>query len=105
MLSRRCFQIPVFALVLGGAAAIVDRPPPADDSADEAPAGVKVTGHGEVDATPDIARIDVGVEARAKTASAAMDENGEAMRRVVAALEQAGIAHEDLKTRDLAVDF
>jgi uncharacterized protein YggE len=57
-----------------------------DPSADT----VTVTGTGTVSAAPDEARMSFGVETRRPTAQAAVAANGDAMRKVVAALRQAG---------------
>ena len=51
---------------------------------------VTVTGTGVVLAVPDRAQVSAGVETRAATAKAALDANGAAMRKVIAALKAAG---------------
>jgi uncharacterized protein YggE len=49
-----------------------------------------VTGTGTVSAAPDQAEMSFGVETRRPTAQAAVAANGDAMRKVIAALRQAG---------------
>lgn len=56
---------------------------PADDS-------VTVTGVGSVEAVPNEAQMSFGVETRRPTAQAAVAANGDAMRKVINALRQAG---------------
>jgi uncharacterized protein YggE len=51
---------------------------------------VIVTGTGTVKAVPDEAQMSFGVETRRATAQAAVAANGDAMRRVIDALRQAG---------------
>ncbi|HEX4746169.1 MAG TPA: SIMPL domain-containing protein [Gaiellaceae bacterium] len=56
---------------------------PAEDS-------VTVTGVGSVDAVPNEAKMSFGAETRAATAKAAVSANGDAMRKILNALRQAG---------------
>jgi uncharacterized protein YggE len=59
---------------------------------------VVVTGMGSVKAVPDEAELSFGVETRGSTAKAALAANGDAMRKVIAALRDAG-------ARDLATQY
>jgi uncharacterized protein YggE len=65
------------------ARAVAQEPAAAGDS-------VTVSGVGTVTAVPDEAQMSFGVETRRQTAQAAVAANGDAMRRVIAALRQAG---------------
>jgi uncharacterized protein YggE len=56
---------------------------------------------GEVSATPDMASIQAGVVAEARTASAAMADQRERMTAVVEALKAAGVADADIQTTSL----
>jgi uncharacterized protein YggE len=58
---------------------------------------------GEVDTTPDMATITVGVDATAPSAGQAMSANAERMARVIAALKAAGVAPRDLQTSGLSL--
>jgi uncharacterized protein len=51
---------------------------------------ITVSGVGSVDAVPNEAQMSFGVETRRDTAKAAVSANGDAMRRVINALRQAG---------------
>jgi uncharacterized protein YggE len=59
---------------------------------------IVVTGEGTVSAAPDMAEISAGVQTRAATARAALDQNNSAMAKVLEALKGAGIADKDVQT-------
>ena len=61
--------------------------------------GISVTGTGQVGAPPDLATLNLGVEAFAETVKEARDQAATANQRVVAALIEEGIAEEDIATR------
>ena len=61
--------------------------------------GIWVSGRGEVTATPDLAILSVGVEARADTVAEARSQAAEAMDGLVQALRDRGIAEVDIQTR------
>ena len=60
--------------------------------------GIWVTGQGEVQAIPDIAVINLGVQAQAPTVATAQSQATKAMQSVMAALEAAGIPEKDIRT-------
>jgi uncharacterized protein len=60
-----------------------------------------VSGVGSVEAVPDQASFSFGVQTRAATAKAALAANGDAMRKVIAALRDAGAR--DLATQSVSV--
>lgn len=64
---------------------------------------ITVTGSGQVEAKPDMARLSVGVTTEAKTASQAMADNSQRMAAVLQRLRDSGIAARDMQTRQLAV--
>ena len=67
--------------------------------------GVSVVGMGEVKAAPDVARTNVGVEARAPQAEQAVAEANQRMAAVISALKAAGVADSDLRTHSLSINF
>ncbi|MFT3925425.1 MAG: SIMPL domain-containing protein [Myxococcales bacterium] len=67
--------------------------------------GISVVGVGEVKTAPNIARTNVGVEARAAQADQATAEANQRMAAVISALKAAGIAESDLRTHSLSVSF
>jgi hypothetical protein len=62
---------------------------------------VVVTGFGSVKTVPDEAELSFGVETRGATAKAALEANGAAMRKLIAALRDAGAR--DLQTQYVSV--
>jgi hypothetical protein len=68
-----------------------------------APATITVTGEGSVDVAPDEATLSAGVETRADSAEAALAENSERMREVIAALDAAGVPERAIRTSGLSV--
>lgn len=105
------------AVVLGLAACDGENAGPADSGATVAegqlaagvgdappvPEGITVTGTGRVAGVPDTLLASVGVEVRAETVGEAFTQASERAESVVAALEDAGVAEDDLRTRDLSV--
>ena len=61
--------------------------------------GIWVSGQGTVTVVPDVAILQLGVEAQAAMVEQAMDEAAEAMNRVMGALRASGVAERDIKTQ------
>jgi uncharacterized protein YggE len=66
--------------------------------------GLTVTGTGQVVASPDMARLSLGVLAQARTAAQAVRDMSADMEKVMASLTAAGVAQEDIQTSGLRVD-
>jgi len=75
------------AVALAGAVGLPELAGAEDSSADDS---LTVSGVGTVTVVPDEAQMSFGVETRRPTAQAAVAANAEAMRKVIAALRQAG---------------
>jgi uncharacterized protein len=90
---------------LAAAAMLVAAQLSAPDRADarEAPRTITVAGHGEVSATPDVARVALGVEADGETAEAALGAASERLAEILAALDAAGITPSDRQTVSLGL--
>lgn len=71
--------------------------------ADAPPREIVVTGEGRVEAAPDMAVVESGVEIEAETAEDAMAGMAATMAQVLAAAAAAGIAERDLQTTQLAL--
>ena len=69
----------------------------------EASPGILVTGEGESEARPDVARFRVGVEARRDSVAQARQEGAEIQQRILTALRGAGLADADLQTTQLSL--
>ena len=66
-------------------------------------AGIWVSGRGEVTVTPDLALLNLGVEARADTVAAARDEAAGALTAMVDVLKAAGLQDVDIQTRHFSI--
>lgn len=92
-------------VVLGLAAALFLPAAPDPIAAQESQADeaerrtVTVSGTGEVTASPDTVVIRVGVETQAEEATAALAENSEQMQGLIDALQEAGVAEDDIRTQ------
>jgi uncharacterized protein YggE len=94
----------IAALVLAAAAiAGVGRPEEARSEQGPAARGITVTASGTVEAAPDNAALELGVETQAESAKTALDQNGERLRRVIDALRKAGVAKDDLRTSNVSL--
>jgi hypothetical protein len=64
---------------------------------------ITVTGNGTVDATPDRASFDFGVQTRAATAADALSKNAEEERAIIDALKKAGVADSAVQTTEVTL--
>ena len=64
---------------------------------------LSVSATGEAETRPDEARFQAGVNTWAASARAASDANAEDIREIVAALRAAGVAENDIQTRNVGV--
>lgn len=67
------------------------------------PRGISVSGQGEVMGTPDVLTVDLGVSVLRDTASQAIAEAAGLAEEVVAVLTAAGVAREDIQTRNYSI--
>ncbi len=95
----------VAALALAvSALAGVGRPEAARGQEADGPSrSITTSGSGTVTAVPDRAQFSFGVQAQARTASAALEAADAQLRRVVAALRAAGLAAADLQTEQISL--
>ncbi len=90
--------------VLVGAAALLCAPAMAQQNPATQPGPrISVTGEGEVNVAPDMAILNLTVLREAETARAALSANNDAMKQVLAALKEAGVAERDLQTSGLSI--
>lgn len=68
-----------------------------------APRVVTVTGAGLATLTPDIAYIYIGVHADANAAAEAVSQNSAKTETLIAAIQQAGVAAEDIRTTNFSI--
>jgi uncharacterized protein YggE len=65
--------------------------------------GVWVNGQGKVTATPDVAVLNVGVQAQASTVAQAQRQSADAMNKVMGALKTGGVADKDVQTQQYSI--
>ena len=64
---------------------------------------ITVVGQGTTTASPDIAKVSLGVDTTAETISEAVEENDSIMASILAALKEAGIADKDIQTMNYSI--
>jgi hypothetical protein len=96
----------ILILVAVGAAIVVfagvGRPETAG-SAERPAGGITVTGVGTITSVPDEAAFTIGVQTQGSTAREALAANSQQMRRVIDAVQAAGVEKSDIKTQDVSV--
>ena len=65
--------------------------------------GIWVTGEGKVTVVPDVAILNLGVEAQATTVAEAQQQAAEAMDAVIEELDEHGVAKKDIKTQHYSI--
>ncbi len=65
--------------------------------------GISVSGEGSIDLVPDLALLNVGVEAVAESVSQAREEAAQAMDAVIAAVKAHGLEDRDIQTRSFDI--
>jgi uncharacterized protein YggE len=93
--------IAVFAI--GAYSNLVQAAPVAQTTTSETPRTLSINGHGEVNLTPDIAYIYVGVHTEHEDAGTAVADNNDQAQTVIDALRDAGIAAEDISTSNFSL--
>jgi uncharacterized protein YggE len=65
--------------------------------------GIWVNGHGEVNAAPDIAILQLGISAQRASVAEAQADAATAMEKVMAALQKGGVASKDIQTQYFSI--
>jgi uncharacterized protein YggE len=101
----KMIRIAALALLVLATAAIagIGRPEAAGGADEASRLGITVTGTGRVESVPDEAVFSLGVSTHGETARDALAANSVAMRRVLSALDSAGIDRKDVKTETVSV--
>ncbi len=97
--------VPVAAIVVGGyLVGSVHSPPPAGaQSPTAAQEGVIVSGLGKVSGTPDVLRVQLGVQVRRADVSAALRDANSIQAKVRAAVRRDGVDAKDMQTADVSL--
>jgi uncharacterized protein YggE len=91
-------------VAIGYAVGTVKQPQPAGAAAsDPAADGVIVGGLGKVSGTPDVLRVQLGVEVRRADVSDALADANDIQNRVRAAARRNGVAAKDMQTADVSL--
>lgn len=77
---------------------------PGDGSPPSVADGITVVGTGRITGEPDTLRTTVGVEIERDGVDAALEAANEVARRVIDAVRDAGVAEEDVQTREFSVE-
>ena len=96
LVGRPILVLIVALLALSGASGAMAQDAPA-------PGRITAVGEGRTTAAPDMATLALGVVREAPTAAAALDDASVAMRDVLAAMADEGIAARDLRTTDVSL--
>ena len=76
---------------------------PIQYAAGEIANGITVTGTGTADVVPDVAEWSFGVRSHGASASEALAVNASTMKKVIAALRDAGVDRKDIQTTEVSV--
>lgn len=90
-------------ILVAAAVAGVGRPEEARSEQGPPTRGITVNASGKVEAAPDKASLELGVETQAADAKAALRENAERLRRVLDALRKAGVSKDDIRTSNVSL--
>ncbi len=69
------------------------------------PHGISVSGHGEAEGKPDVARATLGIEIREKEAASATQKANQLMAAILEAIKQKGVPEADIRTQSFSVNF
>lgn len=97
--------VPLAAVIAGGylAGTVHDPRPAAADPSDSAQQGVIVSGLGKVSGTPDVLRVQLGVEVRRADVSAALRDANAVQNKVREAVRRNGVEPKDMQTSDVSL--
>ena len=96
--------LPLFVTPLAAGLALISLAMTAQAHDNDGPRSITVSATGSVEAVPDMARINSGVTSEASTAAAALAENSEAMKKVIAGLKASGIEAKDIQTTSFRIE-
>ncbi|HEU0021165.1 MAG TPA: SIMPL domain-containing protein [Dehalococcoidia bacterium] len=66
--------------------------------------GISVSGQGQVSGTPDLATVNLGVEASRDTVQSAREDAAAAMEKVIQTLKDNGVADQDIRTSYFSIN-
>ena|SRR5579871_6629400 len=102
-MTRLRYVLLISGVVLVAAAIAGVAQPSKGGAATGATTTITVTGNGTVNATPDQASFDFGIQVNASTASAAMSEANAKIQDIIDKLKAAGVADSDIQTGSISL--
>jgi uncharacterized protein YggE len=91
-------------VALGALVTLAARPQTIAAATTDAPARhITVVGHGQANAIPDTASIQMGVQSEAATAREALTDNNTKMAALITKLKELGIAEKDIQTSNINI--
>ena len=103
MSPARIAALAAGALAVAALAGVADGPEPAVSAPADGTRSITVSGTGTAESVPSRADFTFGVVTEGRTARAALSANASEMRRVIAALREAGVAERDLQTQQVSI--
>jgi hypothetical protein len=100
MSKRICSLVTTAVLV---AVAVLVASPPHAGAAPTRARTITVVGTGQVRGTPDVADLTIGVSGRGETAAGVLGTIADRAQKVIDVMREAGVAEDDIQTRDLSV--
>src|SRR5438309_5635348 len=97
-MTRLRYVLLISGVVLVAAAIAGVAQPGKGGAANTSTTTITVTGNGSVNATPDKASFDFGVQVNAGTAAEAINKDNEQAQKIITALKNAGIPDSDIQT-------
>lgn len=102
-MTRLRYVLLISGVVLVAAAIAGVAQPEKGGAADTSTTTITVTGNGTVDATPDKASFNFGVQVNAATAADAIDQDNVQAQKIIDALKSAGIPASDIQTTSVSL--
>jgi uncharacterized protein len=95
MKMKKVVALSALLCLVASAAMAQDRPPPVPS--------IVVSGHGQIQAAPDLATVRVGIQSRASTAAEAQRTANETMQRLLQRTMALGVERKDIQTTQLSL--
>ena len=102
-MTRIKYVLLISGVVLVAAAIAGVAQPSKGGAATNSSTTITVTGNGSVNATPDKASFDFGVQVNAATAAETLGKDSEQVKAIIAALKNAGVADSDIQTSSVSL--
>jgi uncharacterized protein YggE len=102
-MTRLKYVLLISGVLLVAAAIAGVAQPQKGGAANTSPTTITVTGNGSVNATPDKASFDFGVQVNAATAAEAISKDNAQAQQIIDALKKAGVSDSDIQTSSVSL--